>query len=316
MRIVAALGSTSLLEPGEQTDAPVQRRHICAAARALAPLATGHELIICYGNGPQVAMLAQETIADDTITEPYPLDVLGAQTQGMIGYWLAQELRNAGIAFPVASILTQTRVDVADPAFEHPMKFIGAAYRRYPARLLADLHHWQIAPDGPRWRRVVPSPEPVEVIELAVIRQLVHAQNVVVCGGGGGAPVVEDDDGQLHGVEAVVDNDLVASLLARELQADAMLLLTDVPAVMRDYGTDHPTPISRIDLPSLRELRFPEGSMALKIEACARFTAATHGRAVIGALQDVALLLEGRAGTTITASSVDPDSSRSAQLLG
>lgn len=302
MRIVAALGGNALLERGERPDAAIQRRHVRAAARALAPLAEEHELVICHGNGPQVGLLAMESENDPELSEPYPLDALGAQTQGMIGYWLAQELRNAGVTWPVAAIVTQTVVNEADPAFEHPTKFIGPVYSRHRAHRLATERGWAVAADGDRWRRVVPSPEPQRFVELASIRALVDARTVTVCAGGAGAPVIQNESCQLAGVDAVVDKDLAAALLARDLHAHALLLLTDVPAVLRDFGTDHPSPIHRIGTDQLRELWFPDGSMGPKVEACTRFAEATGGLAVIGALTDASAMLAGTAGTTIVGS--------------
>jgi carbamate kinase len=305
MRIVAALGGNALLERGEKPDAAIQHRHIRHAAQALAPLAADHELVICHGNGPQVGLLATESTADETLTEPYPLDVLGAQTQGMIGYRLAQELRNAGVARTVVAVVTQTLVGAADPDFAHPTKFIGPVYHRRFAQRLATRYGWSIAPDGPSWRRVVPSPQPQGIVELSAIRVLLSAGTLTICTGGGGVPVIENDSGQLVGVEAVVDKDLTAALLARELHADALLLLTDVSAVMRDFGTSHATPIGRIEVAELDTMTFPAGSMGPKIEAGRRFVQATGGYAAIGALSDLAAVLEGTAGTTIVASPVD-----------
>jgi carbamate kinase len=306
VRIVAALGGNALLERGEALDAAVQHRHIRQAARALAPLADEHELVICHGNGPQVGLLAMESEADTSLSAPYPLDALGAQTQGMIGYWLVQELRNAGVAWPIAGVVTQTVVDESDPAFGHPTKFIGPVYHRHQAQHLAMRHGWTVAADGEHWRRVVPSPEPRRLLELPTIHELAAARTVVVCAGGGGAPVVENESGQITGVDAVVDKDLTASLLARDLCADALLLLTDMPAVMHDFGTPAARPIRRIEVAQLQSLAFPAGSMGPKIEACVRFVEATGGRAVIGALGDAVKLLDGTDGTTIVASEVDP----------
>jgi carbamate kinase len=299
MRIVAALGGNALLERGEKPDAVIQRRHVRAAAAALAPLAAEHELVICHGNGPQVGMLAIESESDPELSEPYPLDALGAQTQGLIGYWVAQELRNAGVAKAVVPVITQTVVDSGDPAFVAPTKFIGAVYSRHEAQRLATRHGWAIAPDGRWWRRVVASPEPQRIVELAGIRTLLDAHLVVICTGGGGAPVMENDDGHLVGVEAVVDKDLSASLLARDLGADALLLLTDVAAVQRDFGTERATAIRSAYASELRNLEFPAGSMGPKVDACCRFVAATGHRAAIGALADAVAVLAGEAGTTV-----------------
>lgn len=306
MRVVAALGGNALLERGERPDAAVQRGHIRRAARALAPLAAEHELVICHGNGPQVGLLAMESESDPQLSRPYPLDALGAQTQGLIGYWLQQELHNAGVARPIASVVTQTVVSATDPGFAHPTKFVGAVYPKHRAQHLAREHGWTVAPDGERWRRVVPSPQPQRFVELPAIRSLLDAGVVTICAGGAGAPVLVDDTEQLVGVDAVVDKDLAAALLAQELQADALLLLTDVAAVMRDFGTDHATPIHRIDVAAVRELSFPDGSMGPKIEACCRFAQARHGTAAIGALGDAAELLRGAVGTTIVAEPADP----------
>ena len=297
MRIVVALGGNALLMRGEKPDATVQLHHVEAAARALAPLAAEHELVICHGNGPQVGVLALESQADHALTRPYPLDVLGAETQGMIGYWLAQSLRNAGVTRPVLAVVTQTVVDEADPAFATPTKFIGPVYDRARARLLADRHGWDIAPDGPHWRRVVPSPEPHRVVEEPSIRQLIEAGTVVVCGGGGGAPVI--DRGYLRGVEAVVDKDLTSARLAIDLKADRLLLLTDVPAVQRDFGTPNAEPLYQLTLDDLQHLSFPDGSMGPKIEACRRYVEATGSPAAVGALTAAEAILHGEAGTTI-----------------
>ncbi|WP_112274075.1 carbamate kinase [Lentzea terrae] len=299
MRIVVALGGNALLMRGERADASVQLHHVEAAARALAPLAAEHELVVCHGNGPQIGLLALESEADPSLTRPYPLDTLGAETQGMIGYWLAQSLRNAGVRKPVLAVVTQTVVDAADPAFAAPTKFIGPIYDRDQADRLAGQNGWTMAADGPNWRRVVPSPEPLRLIEQESIEQLASGGTVVVCAGGGGAPVV--DDGQLRGVEAVVDKDLTSAELAIALKADRLLLLTDVSAVMTDFGLPDAEPLRHLDVAELEHLTFPAGSMGPKIEACRRFVLATGSTAAIGALTDAEALLLGEAGTTISA---------------
>lgn len=299
MRIVIALGGNALLERGEKLDADIQRRHVRRAAPAIAPLAADHDLIICHGNGPQVGLLALESEADTSLTHPYPLDVLVAQTQGMIGYWLAQELRDAGIERPIATLMTQTVVAAEDPAFARPTKFIGAAYPEHRARVLARRHGWTIAQDGPYWRRVVASPKPVRVIEESPLHTLLDAHTVVICGGGGGAPVVEDGH-RLEGVEAVVDKDAVAALLAVEVDADRLILLTDVAAVMRDFGTADARPIARATVGDLKGMAFPDGSMGPKVAACVEFTARTGRPSAIGRLADAAAVIAGTAGTTIT----------------
>ncbi|MGW6442654.1 carbamate kinase [Lentzea sp. NPDC055074] len=302
MRIVVALGGNALLQRGERADASVQLHHVEAAARALAPLAAEHELVVCHGNGPQIGLLALESEADPSLSRPYPLDTLGAETQGMIGYWLAQSLCNAGVRRPVLAVVTQTVVDAADPAFAAPTKFIGPIYDRDQADQLAEQNGWTMAADGPHWRRVVPSPEPLRLVEQESVEQLVSGGTVVVCAGGGGAPVV--DDGQLRGVEAVVDKDLTSAVLAIGLKADRLLLLTDVPAVMTDFGLPDAEPLRHLDVAEIDRLTFPAGSMGPKVEACRRFVVATGSTAAIGALTDAKALLSGDVGTTISTQAV------------
>ncbi|MBY8870573.1 carbamate kinase [Micromonospora sp. PLK6-60] len=297
MRIVIALGGNALLERGEKPDAAIQRRHVRRAATSLAHLATDHQLIVCHGNGPQVGLLAQESESDPALSRPYPLDVLGAQTQGMIGYWLVQELHNAGA--PAVAVLTRTVVDADDPAFATPTKFVGPGYDQRRARALADQRGWRIGRDGDRWRRVVASPEPRRLVEMDTLHTLVERGEIVVCGGGGGAPVIETGDGRLDGVEAVVDKDLTAALLALRLGAHRLLVLTDVPAVLRDHGTPAATALRTVDVDTLAGMRFPAGSMAPKVEACIRFVRASGHTAAIGALDDAAAVLAGTSGTTV-----------------
>jgi carbamate kinase len=301
VRIVVALGGNALLERGEKPDAAIQRGHVRLAAQALAPLAAKHELIVCHGNGPQVGILALESEADTSLTQPYPLDVLGAQTQGMIGYWLVQELHNAGVTRPLIALITQTIVDLNDPAFSAPAKFIGPIYSHDEARRLASEHGWTVAADGNSWRRVVPSPQPQRIVERESIRQLLDSGTVVVCGGGGGAPVVQDATGRLTGVEAVVDKDFTAAQIAVAVGAERLLLLTDVAAVMRDFGTPRARQIRHLGLDQMAELKLPAGSMGPKIAACARFTTVTGHPSSIGALADAAQVLAGTAGTTLQA---------------
>jgi carbamate kinase len=298
MRIVVALGGNTLLERGARPDAAIQRRHVRRAAHALAPLAARHELIVCHGNGPQVGILALESETDTSLSQPYPLDVLGAQTQGMIGYWLVQELRNAGVTRPVIALITQTVVDATDPTFAHPTKFIGSIYGREEAARLAAVHGWTVAADGPVWRRVVPSPQPQRIIERESIRQLLDAGAAVVCGGGG-APVFQDAGGRLTGVEAVLNKDFTAAQIAVAVGAERLLLLTDVAAVMRDFGTSHERPIRSLNLAEVARLVLPASSMGPKIAACARFTSVTGHPSAIGALADAGRVLVGNAGTTI-----------------
>ena len=296
MRVVVALGGNALLERGERPDAVIQRRHVRQAAAALAPLAADHQLVLCHGNGPQVGVLALESQADTSLSRPYPLDVLVAQTQGMIGYWLVQELRNAGVAQRAACVISQTVVDPSDPAFGKPTKFIGPSYDQGEAQALAARLGWTIAADGPRWRRVVASPRPLGLVEIETVRALADADVLVVCGGGGGVPVAQSNAGELTGVEAVVDKDLTAAELAITLKADRLLVLTDVPAIIRGYGTPDAQPIQAIDTDALSAMTFPAGSMGPKVEACIRFVRASGQPAAIGALTDAADILAGRAG--------------------
>lgn len=300
MRVVAALGGNALLERGELPEATVQEQHVNKAALALAPLAQAHELVLTHGNGPQVGLLALENAADRGLRTPYPFDVLGAQTQGMIGYWLLQALQNALPGSRVACLVSRTVVSADDPAFSHPTKFVGAVYDEAEARKLAAAHGWDIRQDGTRWRRVVPSPEPLDLLELPSVRVLLDSGAVVICAGGGGAPVVRDAAGMLHGSEAVVDKDLTAALLARQLDADALLLLTDVAAVQDGYGTPQARPIRRATPAELRARDFPAGSMGPKIEAVCRFVEATGKPAAIGRLADARALLAGEAGTLVS----------------
>ena len=301
MRVVAALGGNALLQRGEPPDSDVQQAHIADAVRALAPLATDHDLIITHGNGPQVGLLAMESARDTALTRPYPFDVLGAQTQGMIGYWLVQALQNALPGRLACCLVCQTLVSADDPAFAHPVKFVGPVYGEARARQLAAEHGWQVRRDGTAWRRVVPSPEPVELLDLPLIGELVRAGAIVVCAGGGGVPVTRDAAGILRGAEAVVDKDLTAALLARSLAADALLLLTDMDCVQDQYGTQQARPIRLATPAEMRALQFTAGSMGPKVDAACRFVEAGGAMAAIGRLDDAEALLHRKAGTIVAA---------------
>jgi carbamate kinase len=298
MRIVVALGGNALLRRGEPAEADAQRRNVATAVEAIADLAADHEVIVTHGNGPQVGLLALQGDAYDAVA-PYPLDVLGAESEGMIGYLLDQELVNALGGRPVATLLTQVIVDRDDPAFARPSKPIGPVYDRSTAERLGAERGWVVAPDGPHFRRVVGSPEPRSIVELQTLRLLVEAGVLVVCVGGGGIPVAVDRDGRLRGVEAVIDKDLAAALLARGLGADALLLLTDVPVVQADWGTAFARDIDHAAPWELRKLAFADGSMGPKVEAACRFVEATGGTAGIGALEDARAILRGERGTLI-----------------
>lgn len=301
MRVVVALGGNALLHRGERPDAEPQRLNVLRAVESLVPLATEHELVLTHGNGPQVGVLAMESAADPLLSRPFPLDPLGAETQGLIGYWLAQGLRNELPDREVAALLTQCIVRADDPAFDRPTKFVGPVYAEADAHRLAGERGWVVARDGDRWRRVVPSPEPQSIVEAEVVRMLVDRRVIVICAGGGGIPVVRLDDGRMEGVEAVIDKDLTAALLAETLRADALLLLTDVEAVETDFGRPGSTPIRTARAVELRAHGFPDGSMGPKVEAACRFAEHTGGLAAIGALTHAAALLAGTAGTRVTA---------------
>jgi carbamate kinase len=301
MRIVAALGGNALLERGERPDSEIQEGHVARAVAALAPLSRAHELIITHGNGPQVGMLALESAGDPALSRPYPLDVLGAQTQGMIGYWLVRGLRSAVPEREVGCLICQTRVDAGDPAFGNPTKFVGPVYTEQEAQRVAEQRGWQMRRDGAAWRRVVPSPEPAELVELPLVRMLLDSGAVVVCAGGGGIPVIAGPGGERRGVEAVVDKDLTASMLACELAVDVLLLLTDVDAVIDGFGSPAARPVRQATPAQLRAGSYPAGSMGPKVEAACRFAESAGGVAAIGRLDQAEALLLGDAGTTISA---------------
>jgi carbamate kinase len=300
MRVVAALGGNALLERGEKPDADIQEHHVQQAAEALAPLARAQDLVVTHGNGPQVGMLALESASDPALTRPYSLDVLGAQTQGMIGYWLARALGGAAPGRPAGCLVSQTKVDPDDSAFANPTKFVGPVYQEKEALDLAAERGWVVRRDGAAWRRVVPSPEPLELVELPLIRVLLDSGALVVCAGGGGIPVVADASDGLRGVEAVVDKDLTSALLATAVDADALLLLTDVDAVIDGFGTPQARPIRHATPSELRARSFPAGSMGPKVEAACRFVEATGRMAAIGRLDAATAMLRREAGTVIS----------------
>jgi len=299
VRVVAALGGNALLRRGEPLDAESQTRNVANAARILAELAVGHELVVTHGNGPQVGLLALQSEALSEVP-PYPLDILGAESDGMIGYLLARELRSRVSELEVATILTQVEVDPGDGAFDDPSKSIGPVYTQSQARQLAKSRGWMLAEEaGGGFRRVVASPPPREIVEFNVIRILVSAGVLVICAGGGGIPVVKAADGVLRGVAAVVDKDLTAALLATRLEADALLLLTDQPGVFDDWPETIRPPIDIAIVEELRARSFERGTMGPKVEAACRFVDATGKIAAIGALADASRILAGSAGTRV-----------------
>jgi carbamate kinase len=297
-RAVVALGGNALLPRGAPLEADTQAHAARAAAGVLARVSSSNRLVVTHGNGPQVGLLA---LMSDAYTEtpPYPLDVLGSETEGQIGYLLELELGNAMPAQETVAVLTRVVVDGSDPAFSAPSKFIGPVYSETEARTLAERHGWTVKPDGGSWRRVVPSPRPLRVVQLRAIEHLVEAGFLVVCTGGGGIPVVQDHGGRQRGVEAVIDKDLASALLAIDLRADALVLATDVEAVYSDYGTPSQQRIARATPAGLRSQEFAPGSMGPKVEAACRFVERTGARAAIGSLDQVDELLCGRTGTQV-----------------
>ncbi len=300
MRIVVALGGNALLRRGQPMTAELQRDNIRVAARQLAPVAEAHELVISHGNGPQVGLLALQAAAYREV-EAYPLDVLGAQTEGMIGYLIEQELGNL-LPFekPLASVLTMVEVDPADPAFADPTKFIGPVYSKEEAERLAADKGWAIKPDGDRWRRVVASPVPTRIFEIRPIRWLLERGAVVICTGGGGIPTMYlPGTRTLVGAEVVIDKDRASALLAAQLEADLFVMATDVDAVYRDFGTPHATAIGRTTPSELRAMALPAGSMGPKVEAAITFVRRTGRPAAICALADLGHVVAGERGTRI-----------------
>jgi len=304
MRVVVALGGNALLKRGEPMTADVQRGNVRTAAPALAAVARNHKLVLSHGNGPQVGLLALQAAAY-TEVEAYPLDVLGAQTEGMIGYVLEQELGNIlPFEVPFATILTMIEVDPSDPAFANPTKFVGPVYDKAQADALADEKGWTFKPDGDHWRRVVPSPEPKRIFEIRPIRWLLDQNAIVICAGGGGVPTMYQPgaDRQLVGVEAVIDKDFASQLLAREVEADVLAMVTDVDGVYTGWGTPDQRRLDRVTPSELRALPFAAGSMGPKVEAAIRFVEGTGKRAAIGGLAEIEAIVEGDAGTQVVAS--------------
>jgi carbamate kinase len=297
--IVIALGGNAILRRGQALNAENQRGNIRIAAQQLARIHANHKLVIAHGNGPQVGLLALMDAAYKAV-DPYPLDVIGAETVGMIGYIIEQELGN--IIPPddhIVTVLTQVVVDPKDPAFQHPSKPVGPVYDQHEADRLKTEKGWSVAPDGPHFRRVVPSPEPKRIIEIEAIRLLVNEGIVVICAGGGGIPTAYSGN-KLYGVEAVIDKDLAAGLLARSLHAERFVMLTDVANIYLDYGTDRQKAIRAAHPDALEEFQFATGSMGPKVQAACRFVRETGRRSMVGRLQDLCDIVDGRAGTLIS----------------
>jgi len=301
MRIVVALGGNALLKRGEPMTHDVQRANIQVAARALAPVAQLHQLVLAHGNGPQVGLLALQASAYKDV-EAYPLDVLGAQTEGMIGYMIEQELGNLlPFVVPFATILTMVEVDPNDPAFQNPTKFVGPVYEKEDADRLKGEKGWVFKQDGAKWRRVVPSPLPKRIFEIRPVKWLLEKGTIVICAGGGGIPTMYDPNKErwLTGIEAVIDKDLASELLAREVEADLFIIATDVDGIYLDWGKPEQRRLGKVTIQELRAHPFPAGSMGPKVAAAIQFVEKTGKRAAIGSLQDIEKIVAGEAGTNV-----------------
>lgn len=300
MRVVVALGGNALLERGQDMTAENQMENIRKAAKSLAKLAENNEIVIAHGNGPQVGLLALQASAYEDV-DAYPLDVLGAESVGQIGYMLEQQVGNLlPIEQKFATLLTQIEVDPKDPAFDNPTKFIGPIYTKEEADALAAAKGYVFKQDGKYYRRVVASPLPKRIFEVETIKLLIENGAIVICAGGGGIPTAYGDDGTLHGVEAVIDKDRAAALLAREINADALMILTDVDSVYLNWGTEDQKAIRKVSPNAFAAFEFPDGSMGPKVEAATEFARATGGVSCIGSLDKAMEMLEGTAGTTVT----------------
>ena len=300
MRIVVALGGNALLRRGQPMTADNQRENIRTATAQIARVAPGNELVVAHGNGPQVGLLSLQAAAYTDVA-PYPLDVLGAETEGMIGYMIEQELGNLlPKDVPFATLLTQVEVDPKDPAFKNPTKPIGPVYSEADAKRLAAEKGWDIAPDGDKFRRVVPSPKPKHIFEIRPIKWLLEKGTVVICAGGGGIPTMYGEDGNLKGIEAVIDKDLASSLLAQQLNSDLLVIATDVNAAFINWGKPDQKGITQAHPDELEKLGFAAGSMGPKVEAACEFARKTGKTAVIGALADIEAIVKGKAGTRVS----------------
>ena len=299
MRIVIALGGNALLQRGQPMTAENQRANIRLAAQRIASIAPGNEIVVAHGNGPQVGLLALENLAYEAV-DPYPLDVLGAETEAMIGYVVEQELGNLlPSEQPFATVLTMIEVDPDDPAFANPTKPIGPVYDKATAERLSAEHGWAVAPDGDKYRRVVASPKPRRIFEIRPIRMLVEQGVIVICAGGGGIPTMYGPDGRLRGVEAVIDKDLAAALLAEQLDADLLVIATDVDGVYTGWGTPEQAKLGSVTVDEIVDLKLPAGSMGPKVAAACEFASVTKNEAVIGCLADIDTIVTGSAGTRV-----------------
>ncbi len=300
--IVIALGGNALLRRSEPMTAEVQRRNVVRAAQAIAPLAGEHRLVVAHGNGPQVGLLALEAESYPDV-DPYPLDILGAETEGMIGYLIEQELGNVlPHEMPLATLLTMIEVDPNDAAFANPTKFVGPVYEQEEALEASESKHWTFTKDGDKWRRVVPSPQPQRIFEIRPVKWLLDQGAVVICAGGGGIPTMyaPNEPARLIGVEAVIDKDFASSLLAENIGADLLVMATDVDGVYLDWGRASQRRLDWVTPNELLLHDFSAGSMGPKVAAAIRFATRTGFRAAIGALEDIADIVRGKAGTNVT----------------
>lgn len=300
MRIVVALGGNALLRRGEPLTADNQRSNIRTATEQIAKIHPGNELVIAHGNGPQVGLLSLQAQAYKP-DEAYPLDVLGAETEGMIGYMIEQELGNLlDFEVPFATLLTQVEVDANDPAFKDPTKFIGPVYSKEDAERLAMDKGWVVKPDGDKYRRVVASPKPKRIFEIRPIKWLLEKRSIVICAGGGGIPTMYDENRKLKGIEAVIDKDLCSALLAEQLDADLLVIATDVNAAYVDFNKPTQKAIAQAHPDELERLGFAAGSMGPKVQAACDFARNTGKVAVIGSLADIEEIVKGSAGTRVS----------------
>lgn len=300
MKIIVALGGNALLKRGQPLTEENQRRNIQKAVIQISRIVSNNSVIITHGNGPQIGLLAQQSLNQNN-EQTYPLDILDSQTEGMIGYLIEQEMNNVlGSNKDIVTVLTQVVVDVNDPAFLHPSKPIGAVLSKEQAQQLAEKYQWKVAQDGEYFRRVVPSPKPKNILELKPIRLLIEQGIIVICAGGGGIPVHLSEDGKYDGVEAVIDKDHCSSLLAHQLDADLLVIATDVDGIYLDWNTPNQRQFFNVTPDELSQYDFPEGSMGPKVEAACDFVKRTGKRAVIGSLESIDSIVAGKAGTQIT----------------
>ncbi|MFZ3511559.1 carbamate kinase [Vibrio harveyi] len=295
--IVVAVGGNALLQRGEVMSCENQQKSIAQTATSLAELSKNYRLVIVHGNGPQVGLLSLQNNAYKDCP-PYPFDVLGAETQGMIGYLIQQGLNAAIEDRYTTTILTRIVVDENDPAVADPSKFIGPVYTEEQAKQLAEANHWVVKPDGSHWRRVVPSPKPQEILEIKAIKDLLEKEHLIICGGGGGAPVIEKD-GAYVGFEAVIDKDMTAALIAEQIGAEHLLILTDGSHVCLNWGTPQEQKLENVTIEQMKQYSFPAGSMGPKVDACCQFVEKTGQSGHIGDLSFALEIIEGKSGTHI-----------------